>query len=306
MSFTVGEFQDLIRILEQHPEWRKDLRRLVLTEELLTLPDLVRELTEAQQRTEQRVQALAEAQQRTEERLLRLESIVQGLIEAQQRTEQRVQALAEAQQRMEERLLRLESIVQGLIEAQQRTETQIRELTEAQKQTQEEIRSLTKTVELLAWRMERLTDEVGGLKEEALERRYRDHALAYFGSPTFRRVRALSPHELAQLLEEAIERGELTWEERQDILQTDLVVRGRLPDQEEAYLVVEVSWGVGISDVERAVRRAGQLEKAVKRTFPAVAGKVIIPEAQALAKQLQVIQVTDGQVTWPESFSQSK
>ena len=38
MAFTVQEFRRLVQILEQHPEWRAELRRLVLTEELLTLP----------------------------------------------------------------------------------------------------------------------------------------------------------------------------------------------------------------------------------------------------------------------------
>ena len=58
MAFTVQEFRDLVQILEQHPEWRAELRRLVLTEELLTLPQIVRELVEAQHRTEERVNQL--------------------------------------------------------------------------------------------------------------------------------------------------------------------------------------------------------------------------------------------------------
>ena len=69
MAFTVRDFRDLVELLEQHPEWRAELRRLVLTEELLTLPQLIRDLVDAQQHTEQRlerlevtVQALAEAQ----------------------------------------------------------------------------------------------------------------------------------------------------------------------------------------------------------------------------------------------------
>jgi hypothetical protein len=49
MAFTVEEFRDLLRILEERPEWRAELRRLVLTDELLTLPELVRALAEAQQ-----------------------------------------------------------------------------------------------------------------------------------------------------------------------------------------------------------------------------------------------------------------
>lgn len=55
MAFTVREFRDLIGLLEQHPEWRTEIRRLVLTEELLSLPQVVHELAEAQRRTEQRI-----------------------------------------------------------------------------------------------------------------------------------------------------------------------------------------------------------------------------------------------------------
>ncbi len=62
MAFTVQEFHDLIQLLEQHPEWRTELRRLMLSEELMSLPQAVRELAEAQRRTEQRVTELAEAQ----------------------------------------------------------------------------------------------------------------------------------------------------------------------------------------------------------------------------------------------------
>jgi hypothetical protein len=38
MAFTVTEFRDLVRILRMEPEWREELRRLVLTDELLALP----------------------------------------------------------------------------------------------------------------------------------------------------------------------------------------------------------------------------------------------------------------------------
>ncbi|MCX7623940.1 MAG: hypothetical protein N2Z82_09365, partial [Thermomicrobium sp.] len=39
VSFTVEDFTDLVRLLEQYPEWRAQLRRLLLSEELLTLPE---------------------------------------------------------------------------------------------------------------------------------------------------------------------------------------------------------------------------------------------------------------------------
>jgi seryl-tRNA synthetase len=47
MAFTVNEFRDLLNILRTMPEWKAELRRELLGEELLALPELVRELTKA-------------------------------------------------------------------------------------------------------------------------------------------------------------------------------------------------------------------------------------------------------------------
>ena len=55
MAFTVQDLHDLVALVTQHPEWRAELRRLVLTEELLALPQIVHDLAEAQQRTEQQI-----------------------------------------------------------------------------------------------------------------------------------------------------------------------------------------------------------------------------------------------------------
>jgi hypothetical protein len=61
MAFTVSDFHDLIVILEENPVWRAELRRLVLTDEILGLPQALRELTQV-------VRELAEAQRRYEEK----------------------------------------------------------------------------------------------------------------------------------------------------------------------------------------------------------------------------------------------
>ncbi len=81
MAFTVNDYHDLVRLLAEHPEWRPELRRLVLTDELLTLPEVVRELAEAQRRTETRLEELAEAQKRTEAQLAALANHVLVLAE---------------------------------------------------------------------------------------------------------------------------------------------------------------------------------------------------------------------------------
>jgi chromosome segregation ATPase len=115
MAFTVQDFEDLVRLLEEKPEWRERMRQLILTRELLQLPDLVRQLIESVQRlseefatyrqlTDQRFAELAEAQQRTEQRLQQLS---EEFAAYRQLTDQRFAELAEAQQRTEQRLQQL-------------------------------------------------------------------------------------------------------------------------------------------------------------------------------------------------------
>ncbi|MDW8351394.1 MAG: hypothetical protein RML99_05745, partial [Anaerolineae bacterium] len=62
MAIGITEFRELVSALYEHPEWREELRRLVLTDEILGLPRVVRELAEA-------LRELAEAQRRTDQRL---------------------------------------------------------------------------------------------------------------------------------------------------------------------------------------------------------------------------------------------
>jgi hypothetical protein len=217
MAFTVQDFHDLIGILEQHPEWRTEIRRLVLTEELLSLPQIVHDLAEAQQRTEQRVGELAEAQRRTEQRIGRLQ------------------------------------------------------------------------------------DDMGDLKGIMLEGRYYRRASSYF-SRLVRRSQVISSNELAALLAEAVARGVLSEEGADEIGWADVVVRGqRREDGTDLYLVVEVSWEVGTSDVERVVRRAALLAQTGIQTLPVVAGDHIIDEAAELCRAMRVWQVLDGRVIAPSA-----
>jgi hypothetical protein len=100
MAFTVRDYQDLLNLLSRHPEWREELRRAILSEDFLALPQIVRELAAAQKRTEEQVRELAAAQKRTEEQ-------VRELAAAQKRTEERLEELAAAQKRTEEQVREL-------------------------------------------------------------------------------------------------------------------------------------------------------------------------------------------------------
>ena len=58
------DFHEVVRLLETHPEWRAELRRIVLTDELLALPQLIANLTEQVGRLTEQMATLTEIVQR--------------------------------------------------------------------------------------------------------------------------------------------------------------------------------------------------------------------------------------------------
>jgi chromosome segregation ATPase len=115
---------------------------LIKAKDFSELKAIVKDLAEAQQRTEMRLEQLAEAQQRTEMRL-------EQLAEAQQRTDARLEQLAEAQQRTDARL--------------EQTNARLDRLTEVVTGLALHVGQLTQTVEKLVKQVAALTGEVGGL-----------------------------------------------------------------------------------------------------------------------------------------------
>jgi hypothetical protein len=221
MAFTVRDFHDLVGLLQQHPEWRAELRRLVLSDEILSLPEVVRQIAE-------QIRALAEAQKRTEQR--------------------------------------------------------VEELAEAQKRTEETIRFLV--------------GEVASLKGESLERRYRERAASYF-QRILRRIRLVDHQQLGLLLDDAVDAGRITLEEREDLLETDVVVAG-LHDDQQVYLVAEVAGLLTFHDVERALRRAAAAARALDRpALAAIAGERLSGDLQTLQQAARLWRVLDGRTERP-------
>lgn len=53
---TINDIHDLHRILVEHPEWRSELRNILLTEELLALPQRFAEYSEVTDRRLDRIE----------------------------------------------------------------------------------------------------------------------------------------------------------------------------------------------------------------------------------------------------------
>jgi seryl-tRNA synthetase len=322
MSFTVNDLNDMIQLLEQHPDWREELQRALMTDDFIALPDLMRRLTESHERallrldrSEAIVQELAEAQKRAEERLSsvearleRLEATVQELVEAQKRAEERLSSV-------EARLDRLEATVQELVEAQKRTDQQLAELAEAQKlteqrmaelieaqkRTEQRVDSLDVTVQKLTRELKRIGDVVSQLLGRDLERKYRERAGSYFGK-WLRPVEVVSPNDLREVLEARLVEAEVD-----DVMELDVLLRGRarrMSGNPEVWLVMEVSSVVDRNDIERARRRTALLCKAGYRAIPVVAGERITEGAAETLSESPLIVFEDGHgFGWEEALA---
>ena len=148
MTFDVQEYRAFLELLYKHPEWREELRQLVLTEELLKLPELVHELTEAHKRSEARLAGVEERLTRIEQsiaelveitkqheaRLTRVETRLDDVEERLTRIEQSIAELVEITKQHEARLTRVEARLDGVEERLTRIEQSIAELVEITKQ----------------------------------------------------------------------------------------------------------------------------------------------------------------------------
>jgi len=282
MAFTVEDLNDLIRILKQHPEWCMELRRVLLTDELLQLPELMRELIEVSRQHSAAIAELAEAQRRTEQRLQQLSEEFAAYRQlTDQRfaeTNQRFAELAEAQRRTEQRLQQLSEEFAAY-----------RQLTDQRfAETSQQIAELVGVMRDMLRRLERLEEwqrgEAGRRAGEQYEQRVIRRAVNIFlggegGAPekpsVYRR--------LAQWLKTLRQQGRIP-DTSEDPLLADLIWwKG------EKVLVVEVSLKVDDGDIERARLRAETLREVGVDTTPVVIGEEwAAPEVQARAQQEQV------------------
>jgi hypothetical protein len=168
-----------------------------------------------------------------------------------------------------------------------------------QKRIEDQMSKLSKAMAELIRVARPLVDEGKGLKEMGLEREYRTKVFAYFAR-VVNRPHVLDPDELTTLLLDAVDTGVLSDTEAHEISLADIVVRGKHGKGGPAiYLVVEVSWGVGVRDVERAVQRAALLARLGTPVLPVVAGRWVSPDADQLAHLSHVWQLRNGSAFSP-------
>jgi len=319
MGFTVRDFNDLMRLLDRHPEWVEALRQRLLTRELLDSPKTLRRLSLRVGRVERAVEDLKATVQDLAQSVQALTESVAALIQAQQQRDEafaafraevdrRFAELAEAQRRHYEEFAahraETDRRFAELAEVQRRHYEEFaahrQEFLEYRAETDRRFAELATAIQALAQRVDNLDGLVRGWVHED---RYRTRPRRY------RRL-LLDPHILSTEAREALLRqaeaaGRLTPEEAAELEDADVLVQGRSRTTGgEDFLVVEVSAKVNTDDVERAVKRAEILRKArpEAEVIPVAAGPEIHPLAARAARDQGVWWLTDGRPYAPHEI----
>jgi hypothetical protein len=283
MAFTVADFHDLIRLLEEHPDWQTELRRVLFSQDLLDLPCTVQDLATAQHHTEEAITRLTERMEQgfagaaTERHELRqdLTQLTGRVDQLTDRVEQGFAAATEDRQRIRDRM------EQGFADAAE-DRLRIRDRMEQG------------FAEVVAEQRDMRRD-IGQLKGLGREQFYRDRAAAIFGR--LLRQGYDATNQVADHLQEARQTGVISDREYQEALAADLLWDGQTRDSRQPIvLVLEASWTVGHINVERAARRAAVLRQAGLRALPVAAGQEWPPNKQDDARRAGVAIVQDGTV----------
>jgi len=235
-------FEGVLEALRDNPRWLEALREIILTEDLLQLP----------QRFEEFQRKFEEFQSRFEGFQSRFEDFIEeDFIPLRDKVDKIEQDVAVLKQ---------------------------------------DVNVLKQDVKVLKQEVKVLKNDVATLKGDVFEQKVRDKAATFFGK-LLRRTRLITTEQYVDALDNALEGGLITEQERDDAINADVVVRGRVKGTEREVIVVcEVSNKVDLEDVERASRRAEITAKAYRQeAIGVVLGKEITERARESADKMAVL-----------------
>jgi cell division protein FtsB len=270
-TYKIETFEDLLKALKEKPEWLEELRRIILTEELIALPQRFHTFVEHE------FKPLKQKVDKIEQDVAVLKENVAILKEDVAILKKDVAVLKEDVAVLKKDVAVLKEDVAVLKKDVAVLKEDVAVLKKDVAVLKEDVAVLKQDVAILKHEIKVLKDDVANLKGDNFERKVREKAPAYFGR-LIKRCRTMSLEDLADYLEEAVEKGIITEEEKNSALNIDVVVTGFLKTDKDKRVVLagEVSVKVDRIDVERAYERASVIGKALG--LPAIA--VVIGEEE--------------------------
>ncbi len=134
--------------------------------------------------------------------------------------------------------------------------------------------------------------DVAYLRGENFERKVRENAPAFLGR-VIRRLRPIDKFALADILDDAVDRGDITEEEREFAIRVDFVGKGKIKETgKDVHVALEATLSLYPEDVEKVFKRAIIISRAVgEETIPVVVYVNAGEEALSLAEELGILTV---------------
>jgi len=275
-EYIIKEFEDLLNLLRERPDYLEKLRMLILTKELLELPVKFEEFRrEVNQRFEEIDRRFDEVDKRFEEIDRRFDEVDKRFDEVDRRFEESDRKFEEFKKEVNQRF---DEVDKRFEEVDKRLE-KLEKGQEEMKERQERMEEILKRHEI----------SIQELKGWQLEHKVRTNICAYLGR-YIRKCRIKDKSEIADELDEYVERNIISESERDEVLLLDILVIGiSKRTNEEIYIAVEVSYKIGDYDVERAIKRMEILKRIYKKEVIAVIiGKEISDKTEMKLKNLNI------------------
>jgi chemotaxis regulatin CheY-phosphate phosphatase CheZ len=306
-SFTPEELAAIERTseaLRQYPHLRRAFIRALQMEELFAIPEQLESLKQVvlelaaqykqQQEQLNRIEQTANRALEVAERALQVAERAQQTAERANEIAERAQQTAERANEIAERALQTAERANEIAERAQQTSERAEGTAEHALQVALETRDIVNDMQKRLTRVEADVADLKGMSMELMARKLLPGVLGKL----VRKLRVYEPDEFYRVMEEA---DLLSADELAEVASADVFAHGQLRSNDTPrWFVVEASWGLGMTDVERAAQRAAILTQNGAPAIGTVLGRRITADARKRAQQLGVLVVLNGAPRNPE------
>jgi hypothetical protein len=313
-SFTPEELAAIERTseaLSRYPHLRRAFIRALQMEELFAIPEQLESLKqvvlelaaqykqqqEQLNRIEQTANRALEVAERAQQTAERANEIAERALQTAERANEiaeRAQQTAERANEIAERALQTAERANEIAERAQQTSERAEGTAEHALQVALETRDIVNDMQKRLTRVEADVADLKGMSMELMARKLLPGVLGKL----VRKLRVYEPDEFYRVMEEA---GLLSADDLAEVASADVFAHGHLRSNDTPrWFVVEASWGLGMTDVERAAQRAAILTQNGAPAIGTVLGRRITADARKRAQQLGVLVVLNGAPRNPE------
>ena len=259
---TINDIQDLVRIMEDRPEWRRELQRVLLTTDMHDTASLITETAKLAAKNAESIAANAEATAANTKSIDRLETTVAET--------------AALVAKNSESIDRLETLVTKNSESIDRLETTVAETAALVAKNSESINMLDASTKRLTETTRIQSGHIGDMRGLFASQKVVREAAIIADRIGLVTVQTLEPQDIIDIwnigkskgLTEGISKGD-----EDSFKNADLVVTARTDDGTSCYIAVEISYTVDERDTTRAIRNAEYITRFTETpTYAAVAG----------------------------------